>query len=882
MDDPLFDLESNTTSQFRVPRAAAPRERRRAPSCTRRPARSSASRGTCRSTRSTRSPRSTSTASPSTRPSSCTSCTTRSTGCAPSAVRLTNVFGPRQRLRDDLQGFLPIFVRRALADETITRVRRRRAGARLPLRRRRRRVPAARRARARRAGPDLQRRERRAPRRCGAIADAVVRGGRFGPGRARAVAARSRRDRHRLVLRRLVEGEADPRVGAAHVVRGRDRPDGRVLPARAARGTCDRRRSSPRDPGRRPRPPGGARSNPSSPRRSTASCARARTSSGPRLEAFEAEFAAFTGRRHAVGVASGTDALRLALVALGIGPGDEVIVPAFTAVPTAAAVCATGATPVFVDVDPDTADDRPERRGAAAVTDRTRAVIPVHLYGRPAPIPDLGVPVVEDAAQAHGAARPRVRIGRGGVQLLSHEEPRRDRRRWRGGHRRRRPGGERSASCARTGSPTDYVHTRGVDQRPAVRRRGGGAAGRAAPRSPPRTRVAARSRRATAPRRPTCGGSADHERHVYHLCVARVPDRERFAIAVPFDTGVHYPRALTQQPAYQEFVGRAVPGSRSVGSGVRIVPVLPRDDRRRDRGGVSSDPVNPAVEAISVFFPCYNDEATIAHDGPRRGGDARPRRRVRRRGHRHQRRLDRRLRRGARRAGGATSRCCASSPTSTTAATAARCSRASPRRRSSGSSTPTATASSIPPSSSCSCSTRPTTSTSCRATSCGAPTASLRTRHRTRVPPIREALLRAEDPRHRLRLPPHPPELRSTESTLVHTTGVICVELVRKLQDAGARFTEVGRAPLPAGARQVGVLPRRRHRPHALGPRRACGSQMVVLRRGRRAAASQRVATTTPTCRRARRGGRATRARARPEARRPGRARAGRRRIARS
>src|SRR5439155_81783 len=114
------------------------------------------------------------------------------------------------------------------------------------------------------------------------------------------------------------------------------------------------------------------------------------------------EFAAVTGRRHAVGVASGTDALRLALFALGVGAGDEVIVPAFTAVPTAAAVCATGAVPVFADVDARTATIDPVS-AAAAVTERTRAVIPVHLYGRPAPIPRLGVPVLEDAAQAHGA-----------------------------------------------------------------------------------------------------------------------------------------------------------------------------------------------------------------------------------------------------------------------------------------------------------------------------------------------------------------------------------------------------------------------------------------------------------------------------------------------
>jgi dTDP-4-amino-4,6-dideoxygalactose transaminase len=114
---------------------------------------------------------------------------------------------------------------------------------------------------------------------------------------------------------------------------------------------------------------------------------------GAETEAFEAEFAAFVGRRHVVGVSLVIDALLLALVAMGVGPGDEVIVPAFTAVPTAAAVCATGAVPRFADVDPAAAALDLES-AAAAVTEHTRAVIPVHLYGRPASLPDLGVPVL--------------------------------------------------------------------------------------------------------------------------------------------------------------------------------------------------------------------------------------------------------------------------------------------------------------------------------------------------------------------------------------------------------------------------------------------------------------------------------------------------------
>jgi len=138
---------------------------------------------------------------------------------------------------------------------------------------------------------------------------------------------------------------------------------------------------------------------------------------GPELTAFEADLAAYTGYRHAIGVSSGTDALRLSLVALGIGAGDEVIVPAFTAVPTAAAVCAAGATPVFADIDPDTAT-LDESSARAACTEHTRAVIPVHLMGATVdldPILELArehdLRVIEDTAQAHGADHKGRRVG---------------------------------------------------------------------------------------------------------------------------------------------------------------------------------------------------------------------------------------------------------------------------------------------------------------------------------------------------------------------------------------------------------------------------------------------------------------------------------------
>jgi dTDP-3-amino-3,4,6-trideoxy-alpha-D-glucose transaminase len=124
---------------------------------------------------------------------------------------------------------------------------------------------------------------------------------------------------------------------------------------------------------------------------------------GPEVEAFEREFAAHCGARHCVGVANGTDAITIALRALGVRPGDEVVLPSFTFYATAEATVNARAVPVFCDVDPETfcvTRESVER----ALTPRTRAIVPVHLFGRLAPdLRDLGVPVLADAAQAAGA-----------------------------------------------------------------------------------------------------------------------------------------------------------------------------------------------------------------------------------------------------------------------------------------------------------------------------------------------------------------------------------------------------------------------------------------------------------------------------------------------
>jgi dTDP-3-amino-3,4,6-trideoxy-alpha-D-glucose transaminase len=127
---------------------------------------------------------------------------------------------------------------------------------------------------------------------------------------------------------------------------------------------------------------------------------------GPEVAAFEREFADYLGVRHCVGVANGTDALTIALRALGVGDGDEVVVPSFTFYATAEAAVAAGAVPVFCDVDPATFCVTPETV-RAALTPRTKAIVPVHLFGNVAPVPELrelGLPVLEDAAQAVGAA----------------------------------------------------------------------------------------------------------------------------------------------------------------------------------------------------------------------------------------------------------------------------------------------------------------------------------------------------------------------------------------------------------------------------------------------------------------------------------------------
>ncbi|GAB4441811.1 MAG: DegT/DnrJ/EryC1/StrS family aminotransferase [Chloroflexi bacterium OHK40] len=138
---------------------------------------------------------------------------------------------------------------------------------------------------------------------------------------------------------------------------------------------------------------------------------------GKEVAAFEELFAAYTQTSHALGVNTGTSALHLALLAAGVGPGDEVITTPFTFIATVSAIDYTGARPVFVDIDPDTYTIDPALI-EAAITPRTKAILPVHLYGQPADMDPImaiarrhGLVVIEDAAQAHGAEYKGQRVG---------------------------------------------------------------------------------------------------------------------------------------------------------------------------------------------------------------------------------------------------------------------------------------------------------------------------------------------------------------------------------------------------------------------------------------------------------------------------------------
>ncbi|MFN8532849.1 MAG: DegT/DnrJ/EryC1/StrS family aminotransferase [Dehalococcoidia bacterium] len=287
---------------------------------------------------------------------------------------------------------------------------------------------------------------------------------------------------------------------------------------------------------------------------------------GDQVRCFEAEFAAYLGAGSAVGCGNGTEAIRLALAALGIGPGDEVITVSHTAVATVAAIEEAGATPVLVDIEPDFFSLDPSTL-VAAISPRTKAILPVHLYGQPAAMDDIlaiarrhGLLVVEDCAQAHGARFGDVvvgtlgdagsfsfyptknlgAIGDGGMVVTGSQQPADAARLL------REYGWAERYVSHRAGWNSRLDELQAAILRVKLRHLDEDTARRQA--------IAARYDRELAglgfglpARRP--GAS-----HVFHLYVIRHPERDRlleFCRANGVSPGVHYPVPVHLQPAYQ-------------------------------------------------------------------------------------------------------------------------------------------------------------------------------------------------------------------------------------------------------------------------------------------------------------------------------------------
>jgi len=312
---------------------------------------------------------------------------------------------------------------------------------------------------------------------------------------------------------------------------------------------------------------------------------------GPNVGALEEEVAAYCGARLGVGVASGTDALILALRALGIGPGDEVIVPSYTFVATAEAVSICGARPVFVDIDRRTyalnAGEFEER-----ITPRTKAVIPVHLYGHPAPMDEVmeiarrrGVRVIEDNAQAIGArvgGRPTGGIGDvgclsffpsknlgaygdGGMVVTSDENVARAVRML------RQHGWERKYHSEVTGLNSRLDELQAAVLRVKLRHLERWTEARRA--------IAARYRELLQGVPVELPAEAAGVRHVYHLFVIRVSHRDAVATALMergIATSVYYPLPLHRIPPYREaWPESAFPESDRASQETLAIPMYP-------------------------------------------------------------------------------------------------------------------------------------------------------------------------------------------------------------------------------------------------------------------------------------------------------------------
>ncbi len=338
---------------------------------------------------------------------------------------------------------------------------------------------------------------------------------------------------------------------------------------------------------------------------------------GPAVAAFERDWAAYCNAGFAVGVANGTDALELTLMALGIGPGDEVIVPANTFIATAAAVVRVGAAPRFADVSDDTLLITPQTL-AAAITPRTRAVMVVHLFGQ---VPDMtalravadeaGIALIEDAAQAHGAewngrragsfgeaacfsfypGKNMGAFGDAGAVVTSRPELA-DRVRALANHGRSGGSAHYEHDCLGTNSRLDALQAIALS----------GKLARVDAWTQRRIAVADRYRAQLGGTGVRLTGIAPSARHVYHLFVVRVADRGAVREELGrrgIETGVHYPLPCHLQPPLRRFANRALPVAERAAGELLSLPMFPHQtdgqvdfvcealaDAVRGRGGI--------------------------------------------------------------------------------------------------------------------------------------------------------------------------------------------------------------------------------------------------------------------------------------------------------
>jgi dTDP-4-amino-4,6-dideoxygalactose transaminase len=314
---------------------------------------------------------------------------------------------------------------------------------------------------------------------------------------------------------------------------------------------------------------------------------------GSPVESFERAWAQYCETDHAVGVANGTDALELTVTALGIGPGDEVIVPANTFIATVAAVVRTGATPRFADVSADTLLLTPATL-RAAITPRSRAVIVVHLYGQ---VPDMaglqaiasenGLEVVEDAAQAHGAEWAGQRAGSmsaaacfsfypgknlgafgdAGAVVTSRPDIA-DRVRALANHGRTHGSAHYEHEFVGTNSRLDALQAIALSGKLAFLEKW----------TQRRIALAARYRDQLRDLGVGLVGVEPLARHVYHLFVVRVPGRERVQAELEhrgIQTGVHYPVPCHLQPPLRRYAHSPLPTAERAAREVLSLPLFP-------------------------------------------------------------------------------------------------------------------------------------------------------------------------------------------------------------------------------------------------------------------------------------------------------------------